>query len=111
MAKSDVLYIKVAGADEIPNGGRIFLEIGSLPVVLMNIGGNFYAIADVCTHDNGPLGDGELDGFEIVCPRHGARFDVRTGAATKMPAVEPVPFYPIRIVDEMIEIGIPKTGH
>ena len=59
----------------------------------------FYAVEDVCTHDGGPLGEGKLDGCELICPRHGARFDVRTGAATRMPAIEPAPTYAVRVED------------
>lgn len=100
-------YVAVAGVDELPSGERIFLEVDNKAIVLLNIGGNLYAIGDVCTHDNGPLGEGELDGHAIICPRHGARFDVRTGKALSLPAVTPTPSYPVRIVDGMIELGLP----
>ena len=65
----------------------------------VNLDGQFYAVEDVCTHDGGPLGEGKLDGCELICPRHGARFDVRTGAATRMPAIEPAPTYAVRVED------------
>ncbi|MDI6770067.1 MAG: non-heme iron oxygenase ferredoxin subunit, partial [Anaerolineales bacterium] len=73
-----------------------------------NIAGNLYAIADVCSHDEGPLGDGDLEGHEIACPRHGARFDIRSGQALQLPAVVDIPAYPVRVRGDMIEIGIPK---
>ncbi len=66
--------------------------MGNAQIVVFNIAGQFFAIGDVCTHDDGPLGDGELEGYEIVCPRHGAHFDVRTGKAIRLPAVRPTPF-------------------
>jgi 3-phenylpropionate/trans-cinnamate dioxygenase ferredoxin subunit len=75
--------------------------------VVFNLAGNYFAIGDVCTHDDGPLGDGELDGYEIICPRHGARFDVRNGRATGLPAVIDTPSYPVRVVEGKIEVGIP----
>ncbi|HVP20691.1 MAG TPA: non-heme iron oxygenase ferredoxin subunit [Anaerolineaceae bacterium] len=100
-------FYEIANVDDIPNGERIFLEIGTNQIVVFNITGNFYAIGDVCTHDDGPLGDGELDGYEVICPRHGARFDVRSGKATALPAVFPTPSYPIKVVDGKIEIGVP----
>jgi 3-phenylpropionate/trans-cinnamate dioxygenase ferredoxin subunit len=102
----NVVYTPIMAVEELPNGERVFLEIGDIPVVLFNIGGNFYAIGDVCTHDNGPLGDGDLDGFQVICPRHGARFDVRDGKAVKLPAVKPAPAFPVRVKDGKIEIGI-----
>lgn len=109
MTETTHQYLQVARVDEIPNGDRIFLEIGGQPIVLFNIAGDFYAIGDLCTHDDGPLGDGKLDGFQVICPRHGARFDVRTGQALRPPAVAPAPSYPVRVVDGIIEIGIPKS--
>ena len=77
-------------------------------IVIVNIAGQFFAIADVCTHDDGPLGDGDIEGFNIVCPRHGGEFDVRTGQAVQMPAVVDIPAYPVRVVDGTIQLGIPK---
>ncbi len=102
-------FYAVADASEIPNGERLFFEIGDLPIVVFNIAGQYFAIGDVCTHDGGPLGDGELEGYEVICPRHGARFDVRTGEALTLPAVIPTPYYPVRVVDGQIEVGIPVS--
>lgn len=100
-------FFRIAPAGEVHNGERLFIEIAGLPIVLFNMAGTFYAIGDVCTHDDGPLGDGELDGFDIICPRHGAHFDVRTGKALSLPAVIDTPAYPVRVVDGQLEIGIP----
>ncbi len=72
-------FVEIAPASELPNGERLFVEVSDRPIVIFNIAGQFFAIGDVCTHDNGPLGDGTLEGYNIVCPRHGAEFDVRTG--------------------------------
>ena len=104
---AELEYVAVAGLDELPKGERLFLEVDGKPIVVLNIGGNFFAIGDLCTHDNGPLGEGELDGHAIICPRHGARFDVKTGKALSLPAVTPTPSYPVRVQDGMIEIGLP----
>lgn len=99
-------FYEIGGVEDIPNGERLFLEIGGQPVVVFNIAGGLYAIGDVCTHDRGPLGDGDLDGYEVICPRHGARFDVRSGKATRLPAVAPAPTYPVRVTAGKIEIGV-----
>ena len=104
----DHTFYPVADLTELPNGERLFLEIDGRLIVVFNIAGGIFAIGDVCTHDDGPLGDGELVGYEIGCPRHGARFDVRTGKALRLPAVTDTPSYPVRVEDEKILIGIPK---
>jgi 3-phenylpropionate/trans-cinnamate dioxygenase ferredoxin subunit len=101
-------YYPVAPKDELLNGERIFVEIGSEYIVVFNVGGKYYAIADVCSHDDGPLGDGDVSDHTVACPRHGAKFDIRTGEALTLPAVEDIPAYPVRIQDGMIEIGIPR---
>jgi 3-phenylpropionate/trans-cinnamate dioxygenase ferredoxin component len=101
-------FYEICAAEELPSGERLFVEIDYKPIVVFNIAGQFFAIGDVCTHDNGTLGDGMLEDFKIVCPRHGAEFDVRTGKVLELPAVVDIPAYPVRVVDGKIEIGIPK---
>jgi 3-phenylpropionate/trans-cinnamate dioxygenase ferredoxin component len=83
-------FVKVTSRRELPPGGKKLAEVDGRPIALFNVDGKFYAIDDVCTHDGGPLAEGQLLGCEIMCPRHGAKFDVRTGKALCMPAVEPV---------------------
>lgn len=100
-------YIQVIEASEIRPGERLVIEIDELPIAIFNVGGQYYAIGDVCTHDDGPLAEGELDGYQIICPRHGARFDIRDGKALRLPAAAPTPWYPVRVKDGMIEIGLP----
>lgn len=101
-------FVAVAAVEEIPNGERLFVEIDAQPIVVFNIGGQFFAIGDVCSHDDGPLGDGDLEGYEVVCPRHGARFDVRTGKVLSLPAIVDIPAYPVRVRDGHIEVGLPR---
>ena len=101
-------FLEIAPASELPKGERLFAEVEGKSLVIFNIADQFFAIADICTHDDGPLGDGDLEGYNIVCPRHGAEFDVRTGQVMQMPAVVDVPAYPVKVVDGMIQIGIPK---
>jgi 3-phenylpropionate/trans-cinnamate dioxygenase ferredoxin subunit len=83
-------FVKVTTRAELPPGGKKLAEVEGRPIALFNVDGTIYAIDDVCTHDGGPLAEGQLIGCEIMCPRHGARFDVRTGRALSMPAFEPV---------------------
>lgn len=96
------------GSADLPNGERLYVEIDGKPIVIFNIAGHFFAIDDFCTHDDGPLGDGLLDGYHIVCPRHGAEFDVRNGKAMLMPAVVDIPSYPLKVIGGIIYIGLPK---
>ena len=106
--ESKIEFTEIAPASELPNGERLFVEVGDNPIVIFNIAGQFFAIGDVCSHDDGPLGDGVIEGHNIVCPRHGAEFDVQTGKAMSMPAVIDIPAYPVQIKDGTIFVGIPK---
>src|SRR3972149_1513456 len=82
-------FEKVASISEISPGGRKSIVVDETPALLLRVGDQFYAIEDVCTHDGQPLTDGPLNGNEITCPRHGARFDVTTGRPLCMPGTEP----------------------
>jgi 3-phenylpropionate/trans-cinnamate dioxygenase ferredoxin subunit len=106
--ESKVEFLEIAPASELPDGERLFVEIGGKPIVIFKIAGQFFSIADVCSHDDGPVGEGLLDGYNITCPRHGAQFDIRTGKVVQMPAVVDIPAYPVRVVDGMIQLGVPK---
>lgn len=105
--KDSIKYFPVAERSELSNGDRLFVEIGDVELVMFNVADTIFAIGDVCSHDEGPLGDGDIEGMEVVCPRHGAHFDIRTGEATELPAVEDIPAYPVRINEGQIEVGIP----
>jgi 3-phenylpropionate/trans-cinnamate dioxygenase ferredoxin subunit len=86
-----------AKRSEVAPGTTKRVVIGATPVLLCNVDGSFYAIEDVCTHDGGELDQGELEGCRIMCPRHGAYFDVTTGAALTLPAILPVETFPVRV--------------
>ncbi len=100
-------FVEVARVEDVPLGGRISYDFEEETIILFNIDGEFYAIADVCTHDDGPLGEGELDENAVICPRHGARFDVRTGKALSLPAVTPAPSYQVKVEDGAILVESP----
>ena len=101
-------FVPIAPVEDVPNGERLFVEIDDRLIVVFNIAGQFFAIGDVCSHDDGPVGEGEIEGFAVICPRHGARFDIRTGKVLSLPAFIDIPAYPVRIVDGEIEIGVPR---
>ncbi len=106
--ETKVEFVEIAPASELPNGERLFVDLGDKPIVIFNIAGQYFAIGDVCTHDDGPLGDGVIEGDHVVCPRHGAEFDIRTGQAVQMPAVVDIPAYPVQVQDGILFVGIPK---
>jgi 3-phenylpropionate/trans-cinnamate dioxygenase ferredoxin subunit len=103
-------FVSIGKIEDLKPGERMFVEIDELPIVVFNIADQFFAIADICSHDDGPVGDGDLEGFEITCPRHGARFDVRDGKAKSLPAIVDIPAYPTRIINGQIELGLPLDG-
>jgi 3-phenylpropionate/trans-cinnamate dioxygenase ferredoxin subunit len=103
-----VEYVDIATEDQLPEGERLFVEVSGKSIVIFKLAGKYFAIGDVCSHDNGPVGDGEIDENEIICPRHGGRFDITTGKATSLPALVDIPTYPVRVVEGMIQLGIPE---
>jgi 3-phenylpropionate/trans-cinnamate dioxygenase ferredoxin component len=102
-------YLEIAPAGECPSGERLFVTIENTPIVIFNIAGKFFAIEDTCSHDGNPLDDAPIEGDDIVCLRHGAHFDLRSGKALTMPAVEDIAAYPVRVTDGQIELGWPKS--
>lgn len=107
--REKIEFIPVASVDELPEGERLFIEIDGQPIVILRIANQYYAIGDVCSHDDGPVGEGAREGFEIICPRHGARFDIRNGKVLALPAFVDIPAYPVRVEGDQIEIGLPTT--
>lgn len=88
---------RVADADEVPPNGRKSIFVDDTPALLVRIADEYFAIEDICTHDGQPLTEGPIANGEITCPRHGARFDLRTGKPTCMPATEPVRTFAVRV--------------
>ena len=99
-------YIEIGQTSDIPSGTVKIYEYEDISVAICNVNGNFHAIENVCSHDDGPLGDGKLIGKNIECPRHGAQFDVTTGEITRMPAHGPVQTFPVKIEETKIFIEI-----
>jgi len=101
--------IDVAPADEFPPGSVKIVTAGTaVHVGVYNCDGSLYAIEDRCSHDDGPLCEGEWDEdrCRVICPRHGAQFDLATGNALTLPAYEPVATYPVRIVDGVVRVDV-----
>ena len=99
-------FVKVASRAELPPGSKKLVEVDGRAIAVFHCEGAFYAIDDVCTHDGGPLAEGELFGCEIECPRHGARFDVRTGRPLCMPAIEPVATHATEVRGDDVYVSV-----
>ncbi len=99
-------FVAAAKVSELSDPGKIMLEVDDRMVVLLQINSQYFCIDDVCTHDGGPLGEGELCGHELACPRHGAKFDVRTGAALTMPATEGTVVHEVKVEGDDIFVRI-----
>ena len=98
-------FVTVARVGEIPEGGVKLVRVDDQTIAVFNIDGGYYAIDDICTHDGGPLAEGHLKGEVIECPRHGARFNVKTGEVLSLPATVPVPTYAVRVEGDEIQVG------
>ena len=99
-------FVKVATVRDVPDPGKMTVEVEDSVVVLVHLDGQFYCIDDVCTHDGGPLGEGRLCDHAIACPRHGAKFDLRTGAALTMPATEATVVHEVKVESEDVYIRL-----
>ena len=100
-------YVTVARLSEVPSGQTLWVRPTRHDrLVLCNVGGAIYAVVDACSHDGGMLRFGKLDGQNLVCPRHGARFDVSTGEAVTPPATVAIRTYPVRVLGDEIQVGL-----
>jgi metal-sulfur cluster biosynthetic enzyme/nitrite reductase/ring-hydroxylating ferredoxin subunit len=92
-------FERVIDVSEVPDPGKTLVEVEGDMIALFHVGGEWFALDDVCTHDGGPLADGALRDHTIACPRHGAKFDIRSGAALTMPAVRPTRSHEVKLED------------
>lgn len=101
-------FVAVAKTSEVADPGSMLVEVGERLVVLIHAAGNWYALDDVCTHDGGPLSDGPLDAEHktIACPRHGAKFDIRNGAALTMPATKPTKAHEVKVEGDQVFVKL-----
>ena len=103
-------YVVVATIGEIEEDVVKVVRVGDAPIGLTKIDGEFFAFADVCTHDDGPVAEGELDDYIIECPRHGAKFDIRTGKVRQLPAVTPIPVYDVKVDGDTVLVSKRPTS-
>jgi nitrite reductase/ring-hydroxylating ferredoxin subunit len=100
-------FVRVAAVADIPAGTALRVVVGDTPVALYHVDGEFYATHDVCSHALASLSNGTLDGYTINCPKHGARFDVRTGRNLCLPAVRPVKSFAVKVEGEDVYVAVP----
>jgi 3-phenylpropionate/trans-cinnamate dioxygenase ferredoxin subunit len=101
-------FIMAARVGDVPPGGMKRVDFGSRRILLANVGGQFYAVDDTCTHEDASLSSGALRGEWVKCPLHGSRFNVRTGEVVEEPASERLATYPVRIEADEVWIGAPS---
>ena len=99
-------FVKAARTDEVPPGQGKLVVVKGKEIALFNIDGDIYALDNLCTHEEGPLAEGEVEGHEVTCPWHGAKFDIRTGEVLQDPAYEAVARYNVRVSGSDIEVEI-----
>jgi nitrite reductase/ring-hydroxylating ferredoxin subunit len=99
-------FTKVATVGEVPPGKAKQVTVGGRPLGIFNVNGTFYAIEDRCTHRGAPLSEGEYDGTEVICPWHGARFDLTSGAVRSAPASTGVASFPVRVVGDEVQVDV-----
>lgn len=97
-------WIDVIDENALVDGEYVIVDVDGTEVAVFKLDGRFYAIEDVCTHDGAEIASGELEGDEIVCPRHGARFCIKTGAVKSPPAYEDIDCFPVQIVNGRVQV-------
>lgn len=101
-----VNWLDIIALKELPPGNRHLVDIDGLGIIIFNIDGSLYALEDRCSHDDSPLHEGEIEGAEIICPWHGARFCIKTGEVTEPPAYEDIQTFPIRVSNGIVQINL-----
>ena len=97
-------WTAVAPTGEFAPGQWKSVDVDGAQIAVFNLDGEYYAIEDVCSHDGGQLTGGSIEGAEIVCPRHGARFCIRTGTALTAPAYEAIATFPVRVENGVVQV-------
>ena len=97
-------WVDVVAENALAEGENIVADIEGVDVAVFKIGGQFYAIEDACTHDGAEIASGNIEGDEIICPRHGARFCIKTGAVKSAPAYEDIECFPIQIKKGQVQV-------
>jgi len=98
-------FVTVAKVGDLKPGEMTYVEVGDDPVCLINLDGEYYALSDICTHEEASLSDGTIEGDEIECPLHGGAFNIRTGEPVAFPVVVPAETYRVRVVGDEVQVA------
>lgn len=109
MTDTELEFHAVAKTDEVDDDEAIAVSVGRIDIGIYKIGGEFYALNDICTHAYACLSDGYVENSQIECPLHGACFDIKTGKALTAPATVDLDSYPIKVEGDQILVGLPKS--
>ncbi|HKG87930.1 MAG TPA: non-heme iron oxygenase ferredoxin subunit [Nitrososphaeraceae archaeon] len=101
-------FVKVAETKDIQSAQMKAVEVAGESICVSNVDGKYYAIGNICTHVGGPLDQGTLEGYEVECPWHGSKFDVRTGTVVRPPAMREEPTYEVKVDGDNILLRKPK---
>ncbi|MDZ4821017.1 MAG: non-heme iron oxygenase ferredoxin subunit [Planctomycetota bacterium] len=99
-------FVRVAKVADLSDPGKALVEVDERLIALFRVDGEFFALDDVCTHDGGPLAEGKLNNHWIACPRHGARFDIRTGQALSMPATQATVAHQVQVIGDDVFVKL-----
>ena len=99
-------FVRACKVSDLPDPGKMVVEVGDRTVALFRVSGEFWATDDACTHDGGQLADGRLEGYTITCPRHGARFDIRTGRALSLPATIDITVHEVKVEGDDVLVRV-----
>jgi 3-phenylpropionate/trans-cinnamate dioxygenase ferredoxin component len=110
MSETTGTFVRVCARSELPAEGAIGVQVGDLPIAVIQAGGEVYALRDECSHEEVPLSEGEVYDHTVECWLHGSCFDLRTGASTGPPATEPVPVYPVKVDGGDVYVAIPAES-
>lgn len=99
-------FHRVAAVADVPEGGSLCVTVDGQRVALFKLAGDIYAIDDCCSHAEASLSAGAVQGDEVICPRHGARFSIKTGAALSLPAIAPVETFPVKVEGDDVLVSV-----
>lgn len=102
-------WVRVLALDELVEGQGTPLEVEGEEIALYRIGGTVFAVSNICSHAYAHLTDGEVEGYTVTCPAHGGQFDIRTGKALRLPAVSPIPTYPVKVEGGAVFVAIEES--